>query len=57
MDSSECQPTFNTSPNNFIGLKTRWEKSLIKALEGAKDSENLGKEDLIKAIFIKMIYV
>ena len=46
VDSSECPPTFNASPNDFIGLIAGGEKAFIKAVEGAEDSENLGKEDL-----------
>ena len=53
VDSSECPPTFNASPNEFIGLIAGGESAFIKAVEGAEDSENLGKEDLIKRNFCK----
>lgn len=53
VDSSECPPTFNASPSDFIGLIAGGEKAFIKAVEGAEDSENLGKEDLIKKNFNK----
>ena len=51
LDSSECPPTFNASPNDFIGLIAGGEKAFTKAIEGAEDSESLGKEDLIKNNF------
>jgi N-acetylmuramic acid 6-phosphate etherase len=53
VDSSECPPTFNASPNDIIGLIAGGEKAFIKAIEGAEDSEDLGKEDLIKKNFTK----
>jgi N-acetylmuramic acid 6-phosphate etherase len=53
VDSSECPPTFNASPNEFIGLIAGGEKAFIKAVEGAEDSEDLGREDLIKRNFCK----
>ena len=53
VDSSECPPTFNASPNEFIGLIAGGEKAFIKAVEGAEDSEDLGKKDLIKRNFCK----
>ena len=51
VDSSECPPTFNTSPNDFIGLIAGGERAFIKAIEGAEDSEDLGKQDLINKNF------
>ena len=53
VDSSECPPTFNASPNEFIGLIAGGERAFIKAVEGAEDSEDLGKDDLIKRNFCK----
>lgn len=53
IDSSECPPTFNASPNDFIGLIAGGERAFIKAVEGAEDSENLGKEDLLNKNFNK----
>ena len=53
VDSSECPPTFNASPNEFIGLIAGGESAFIKAVEGAEDSEDLGKDDLIKRNFCK----
>ena len=51
VDSSECPPTFNASPNDFIGLIAGGEKAFIKAVEGAEDSEDLGKQDLLNKNF------
>ena len=51
VDASECPPTFNALPNEIIGLIAGGEKAFTKAIEGAEDSENLGKEDLIKNNF------
>ena len=53
VDSSECPPTFNASPTDFIGLIAGGEKAFIKAVEGAEDSEDLGKEDLMSRNFSK----
>ena len=53
VDASECPPTFNASPNDIIGLIAGGEKAFIKAIEGAEDSENLGKEYLINKNFSK----
>ena len=53
VDSSECPPTFNASPNDFIGLIAGGEKAFIKAVEGAEDSEDLGKQDLISFYKLK----
>ena len=53
VDASECPPTFNASPNDIIGLIAGGEKAFTKAIEGAEDSENLGKEDLMKNNFSK----
>ena len=43
--------TFNASPHEFIGLLARGKKAFIKTVEGAEDSEDLRKEDLIKRNF------
>lgn len=46
LDASECPPTFGVSPDTVIGLIAGGEKAFIKAVEGAEDSEELGREDL-----------
>ena len=53
VDSSECPPTFNASPDDFIGLMAGHENAFRKAKEGAEDSEDLGKQDLISKNFTK----
>ncbi|MEH7436886.1 N-acetylmuramic acid 6-phosphate etherase [Neobacillus drentensis] len=46
LDAVECPPTFNTSPNEVIGLIAGGENAFIKAVEGAEDSLELGVKDL-----------
>ena len=46
LDAVECPPTFGVSPETVIGLIAGGEKAFIKAVEGAEDSEELGKKDL-----------
>ncbi|PFH86937.1 N-acetylmuramic acid 6-phosphate etherase [Bacillus sp. AFS088145] len=48
LDSVECPPTFGTNPSEVIGLIAGGERAFIKAVEGAEDSEELGKEDLLR---------
>lgn len=47
LDAAECVPTFGTAPEQVIGLIAGGEKAMIKAVEGAEDDEQLGKDDLI----------
>lgn len=47
LDAAECVPTFGTTPEQVIGLIAGGEKAMIKAVEGAEDDEQLGKDDLI----------
>lgn len=47
LDAAECPPTFGVSPNMVVGLIAGGEKAFIKAVEGAEDSKELGKQDLI----------
>lgn len=47
LDAAECVPTFGTTPERVIGLIAGGEKAMIKAVEGAEDDEQLGKDDLI----------
>lgn len=47
LDASECPPTFGVSPDVVIGLIAGGEKAFIKAVEGAEDSEDLGRQDLM----------
>lgn len=47
LDAVECPPTFGTNPNEVIGLIAGGDSAFIKAVEGAEDSLELGKEDLM----------
>ena len=46
LDASECPPTFGVSPETVIGLIAGGEKAFTKAVEGAEDSRDMGREDL-----------
>ena len=46
LDAVECPPTFGVSPETVIGLIAGGEQAFVKAVEGAEDSEELGKQDL-----------
>ncbi|WP_017549734.1 N-acetylmuramic acid 6-phosphate etherase [Salinicoccus carnicancri] len=47
LDASECPPTFNTDPDEFIGIIAGGDKALRFAIEGAEDSEALGESDVL----------
>ena len=53
LDAVECPPTFGTNPSEVIGLIAGGERAFIKAVEGAEDSEELGKEDLLRISLTK----
>lgn len=46
LDAAECPPTFNTDPSMVVGLIAGGEGALLKAVEGAEDSPELGARDL-----------
>lgn len=46
LDAAECVPTFNTSPNEVIGIIAGGPKAMTEAVEGAEDNEALGQKDL-----------
>ncbi|MEV7726600.1 N-acetylmuramic acid 6-phosphate etherase [Streptomyces sp. NPDC087917] len=46
LDASECPPTFNTDPSRVVGLIAGGPSAMVKAVEGAEDSEELAAEDL-----------
>ena len=46
LDAVECPPTFNADPEQVIGLIAGGEKAFLRAVEGAEDSPEQGKEDL-----------
>lgn len=47
LDASECPPTFGTPKEKVVGLIAGGERAFTEAIEGAEDSLELGKEDLI----------
>lgn len=48
LDAVECPPTFNTDPDQVIGLIAGGKDALFHAVEGAEDSPEQGMEDLRK---------
>ncbi|GEK91257.1 N-acetylmuramic acid 6-phosphate etherase [Alkalibacterium kapii] len=48
LDASECPPTFGTPKGKVVGLIAGGERAFTEAIEGAEDSKELGKEDLVK---------
>jgi len=48
LDASECPPTFGTPKERVVGLIAGGERAFTEAIEGSEDSQELGKEDLIK---------
>lgn len=46
LDAVECPPTFNTSPEDVVGLIAGGGNAFIKAIEGAEDNRELGQDDL-----------
>lgn len=46
LDASECPPTFNTSPQEVIGLIAGGPAAMVTAVEGAEDSKELAAKDL-----------
>ncbi|XRG77662.1 N-acetylmuramic acid 6-phosphate etherase [Rossellomorea sp. GAMAL-10_SWC] len=53
LDAVECPPTFGTNLSEVIGLIAGGERAFIKAVEGAEDSEELGKDDLLRISLTK----
>ncbi len=47
LDASECPPTFNTHPDEFIGMIAGGDRALKLAIEGAEDSVTLGELDMV----------
>ena len=46
LDAVECPPTFNTDPNEVIGLIAGGPDGMLLAVEGAEDSMEQGRKDL-----------
>jgi len=47
LDAAECPPTYGVSPDLVVGLIAGGPPAFLKAVEGAEDSPELGKQDLI----------
>ncbi len=46
LDASECPPTFNSPPEQVIGLIAGGYQALTRAVEGAEDHPEYGEQDL-----------
>lgn len=46
LDASECPPTFNTGPDEVVGLIAGGPPAMVEAVEGAEDSRELAAADL-----------
>ncbi len=46
LDAVECVPTFGTSPEQAQGLLAGGQEAFFRAVEGAEDSEEMGRDDL-----------
>ncbi|MBL1067562.1 N-acetylmuramic acid 6-phosphate etherase [Streptomyces sp. 7-21] len=46
LDASECPPTFNTHPDQVVGLIAGGPEAMVTAVEGAEDSRALARSDL-----------
>lgn len=46
LDASECPPTYGTDPEVVQAFIAGGEKAILKAIEGAEDNIQMGKEDL-----------
>lgn len=46
LDAAECPPTFGVSPDLVQGIIAGGDRAILKAVEGAEDDYDLGKEDL-----------
>jgi anhydro-N-acetylmuramic acid kinase len=46
LDAAECPPTFGIDPGQVLGLVAGGERALLRAVEGAEDSPDLGRQDL-----------
>jgi len=47
LDAVECPPNFGVAPEVVVGLIAGGEKAFVKAVEGAEDSRELGRQDLV----------
>ncbi|KUF19775.1 MULTISPECIES: N-acetylmuramic acid 6-phosphate etherase [Streptomyces] len=46
LDASECPPTFNTDPDDVVGLIAGGPTAMVTAVEGAEDRKDLAAQDL-----------
>ncbi|MGW2234127.1 N-acetylmuramic acid 6-phosphate etherase [Streptomyces sp. NPDC001759] len=46
LDASECPPTFNTDPEQVVGLIAGGPTAMVTSVEGAEDSADLARADL-----------
>ena len=46
LDASECPPTFNTNPEQVVGLIAGGHGALVRSIEGAEDYPEYGARDL-----------
>ncbi|MFJ4951454.1 N-acetylmuramic acid 6-phosphate etherase [Streptomyces sp. NPDC088760] len=46
LDASECPPTFNTDPDQVVGLIAGGPAAMVTSVEGAEDSGELARRDL-----------
>ena len=53
LDAAECPPTYGVDPGLVVGLIAGGPPAFLKAVEGAEDSGELGKNDLIANRFSK----
>ena len=51
LDAAECPPTYGVDPGLVVGLIAGGPAAFLKAVEGAEDSAELGKQDLIDRQF------
>ncbi len=48
LDAAECPPTFGTPPDRVIGLIAGGPPALVRAVEGAEDSREAGRRDILR---------
>ena len=47
LDAAECPPTYGVSPDLVVGLIAGGPSAFLKAVEGAEDNPDLGRQDLM----------
>ncbi len=51
LDASECPPTFSADPGQVVGIIAGGDHALRNPIEGAEDSRDAGREDLVAIDF------